>query len=53
MKGKKTQLWFMPIILATQKTEIWRISVQSQPGEIVHKTQSQKYPSQKSAGGAT
>jgi hypothetical protein len=25
--------------------------VQSQPGQIVHKTLSQKYPTQKSAGG--
>jgi hypothetical protein len=31
-----------PIILATQEAEIRRIEVQSQPGEIVHKTLSQK-----------
>jgi hypothetical protein len=31
----------MPIILATWKTEIGRIVVQSQPGQIVHKTSSQ------------
>jgi hypothetical protein len=32
----------MPIILATQEAEIRRIAVQSQPGQIVHKTPSQK-----------
>jgi hypothetical protein len=37
----------MPIILATQEAEIRRITVRSQPGEIVHETLSQKYPSQK------
>jgi hypothetical protein len=41
----------LPIILATQKAEIRRITVKNQPRQIVHKTLSQKNPSQKSAGG--
>jgi hypothetical protein len=32
----------MPVILATQDAEIWRITVQSQPGQIVCETLSQK-----------
>jgi hypothetical protein len=36
-----------PVILATQEAEIRRIVVQSQPEQIVHKTLSQKNPSQK------
>jgi hypothetical protein len=39
--------WLKPIILATQKTEIKRIGVQSRPWEIVHKTLSQKYQTPK------
>jgi hypothetical protein len=42
--------WFTPIILATQEAEIRRITVQSQPGQIVRETLSQNYPSQKRAG---
>jgi hypothetical protein len=36
----------MPVIPATQEAEIKRITVRSQPGEIVGKTVSQKYPIQ-------
>jgi hypothetical protein len=43
--------WLMPVILAIQEAEIRGIMVQSQPGQIVHETLSQKYPSQKRAGG--
>jgi hypothetical protein len=32
----------MPVILATQETEIRRIMVQSQTGQIVHETLSRK-----------
>jgi hypothetical protein len=41
----------MPVILATQEAEIRRIVVQSHLGQTVHKTLSQKKPSQKRAGG--
>jgi hypothetical protein len=34
--------WPTPVILASQEAEIRRIMVQSQPGQIVHKTLSQK-----------
>jgi hypothetical protein len=39
----------MPLILATQETEIRMIAVQSQPKQIVHETLSRKNPSQKRA----
>jgi hypothetical protein len=39
--------WFMPVILAPQEAEIRRITGQSQPKEIVCKTLSQKYQSEK------
>jgi hypothetical protein len=41
----------MPVIPATLEAEIRRIMVQSQPRQIVHKTLSQKYPTQNRAGG--
>jgi hypothetical protein len=43
--------WLTPVILATQEAEIRRNVVRSQPGKVVHKTLSQKNPSQKRAGG--
>jgi hypothetical protein len=43
--------WLTPVILATQEEQIRRITVQSQPGQIVCETLSQKNPSQKRAGG--
>jgi hypothetical protein len=36
--------WLTPIMLAIQEAEIRRIVVQSQPGQIVHKTISGKHP---------
>jgi hypothetical protein len=39
----------MPVILDTQEAEIRRITVQSQPRQIVCKILSQKNPSQKRA----
>jgi hypothetical protein len=41
----------MPVILATQEVEIRRIVVQSQPGQIVHETLSQKKTITKRTGG--
>jgi hypothetical protein len=41
----------MPVILATQEAEIRRIKVQSQPGQIVRETLSQKTHHKKRAGG--
>jgi hypothetical protein len=43
----------MPVILATQKAEIRRITVQSQPRQIVHKTLSRKPISKNWADGMT
>jgi hypothetical protein len=37
----------MPVIPATQEAEIMKFAVQSQPGQIVHKTLCQRNPSQK------
>jgi hypothetical protein len=39
--------WLTTVILATQEAEIRRITVQSQPWQIVCKTLSRKNPSQK------
>jgi hypothetical protein len=42
--------WLKPVIIATQEAEI-RITVQSQPRQIVHKTLSQKNHSKKKKKG--
>jgi hypothetical protein len=42
--------WLTPIILTTQEEEIRRILIQSQPGQIVCETLSQKNPSHKKKG---
>jgi hypothetical protein len=42
--------WLTPVILATQEAEIRRITVRSQPGQIVLKTVSGKYSTQIRAG---
>jgi hypothetical protein len=36
--------WLIPVILATQKAEIWRITVQSNPGQIVKRDPISKKP---------
>jgi hypothetical protein len=41
----------MPVILATQEAEIKRITVGSQPWQIVHETLSQKNLSEKNRAG--
>jgi hypothetical protein len=40
-----------PVVLAIWEAEIRRITVQNQPGKIIHKTLSRKNPPQKRAGG--
>jgi hypothetical protein len=42
--------WLTPVILATPEAEIRKSRVQSQPRQIVHKTLSQKYSTQKRVG---
>jgi hypothetical protein len=42
--------WLTPVILATQEAEIRRIKIWSQPGQTVHETLPQKYPTQNRAG---
>jgi hypothetical protein len=39
--------WLTPVILAFQKAEIKRITVQGQPGQIVQETLFSKYPIKK------
>jgi hypothetical protein len=43
--------WLTPVIPATDEAKIRKISVQSQPMQIVCETLSGKKPSQKRAGG--
>jgi hypothetical protein len=43
--------WLTPVILATEEAEIRRIVVQNHPGQIVHKTPSQKYLTHKKRAG--
>jgi hypothetical protein len=43
LKIKARLWWLMPVILATQKAEIRRIMVRSQPREILRKNLCQKY----------
>jgi hypothetical protein len=44
-------LWLKSVILAIQEAEIRRTEVQHQIRKILQETLSQKYPTQKSAGG--
>jgi hypothetical protein len=37
-KTSQVPVWLMSVILATHKAEIRRIMIQSQPGQIAHKT---------------
>jgi hypothetical protein len=43
-KKKQSCLWFIPVILATQEAENRRITIQSQPGQIVCETPISKKP---------
>jgi hypothetical protein len=43
--------WLTPVILATQEAGIRRITVRSQPRQIVHEILSRKNPPLKRAGG--
>jgi hypothetical protein len=50
MEIQSGRWWLMPVNLATQ-AKIRRITVLSQPGQIVRETLSRKNPSQRRAGG--
>jgi hypothetical protein len=50
-KKKKWHQRLTPVILATREAEIRRISVKSQPKQIVLNSVSQKYPAQKNRPG--
>jgi hypothetical protein len=43
--------WLSPVMLASQKIEIRRITVKSQPGQTGLETLSRKHPTQNGAGG--
>jgi hypothetical protein len=43
--------WLTSVILATEEAEIRKMAVQSQPGQIVHKTLSWRKPPQKRTNG--
>jgi hypothetical protein len=47
MQNEGESQWLTSVIPATQEAEIRRIMVQSQPGQIVHESLSQKHPSLK------
>jgi hypothetical protein len=49
-KRQARHQWLTPVILATQEAEVRRITVLSQPGQIVCKTLSQRNPSQRKRG---
>jgi hypothetical protein len=48
--GTTGHQWLTLVILVTQGTEIRRISIRSQPGQVVRNVLSGKNPSQKKAG---
>jgi hypothetical protein len=50
MDQRAGQQWLTSVLLATQQTEVKRIAVQSQLGQILRETLSRKNPLQKRAG---